>query len=286
MMDVKLRTGTPDDAEVCGRICFDAFRSIAEEHDFPPDFPSPEVGVGLLSMLLAHPSFYSVVAERDGHIVGSNFLDERSVITGLGPITVDPAVQNQGVGRLLMQDAMRRCDERGVPGVRLLQSAYHNRSLALYASLGFRVRDLLACFQGSPQTGEVDGYRVRRAEPADLDGCNEVARHVHGHDRAGEVSDAITQGTALVVEHGGQITGYATDLAFFAHSTTETNEGLKALILSGREFSGPGILVPTTNADLFSWCLQRGLRVVHLMTLMTVGLYNQPQGSYLPSVLY
>jgi hypothetical protein len=51
-------------------------------------------------------------------------------------------------------------------------------------------------------------------------------------------------------------------------------------------FAGPGILVPTTNAELFQWCLERGLRVVHLMTLMTTGLYNPPQGAYMPSVLY
>jgi hypothetical protein len=32
--------------------------------------------------------------------------------------------------------------------------------------------------------------------------------------------------------------------------------------------------------------LDRGLKVVQLMTLMTIGLYNQPQGCYLPSVFY
>jgi hypothetical protein len=51
-------------------------------------------------------------------------------------------------------------------------------------------------------------------------------------------------------------------------------------------FGGPGILVPTTNAELFRWCLERGLRVNYLMTLMTVGLHTPPQGAYLPSVLY
>ena len=29
-----------------------------------------------------------------------------------------------------------------------------------------------------------------------------------------------------------------------------------------------------------------GLRLVHQMTLMTIGLYNEPSGAYLPSVLY
>jgi GNAT superfamily N-acetyltransferase len=285
-MDVKLRPGIPEDADTCGRICYEAFGAIAREHSFPPDIPAPEVGVGLLSMLLGHPGFYSVVAELNGRVVGSNFLDERSSIVGVGPITVDPAVQDHGIGRALMHDVIARAADRGTPGIRLLQSAYHNRSLSLYANLGFQVRDLLACMQGTPPKGAVAGYRVRPATTADTDACATVCRRVHGHDRTGELSDAIEQGTALVVEHDGRISGYASDLAFFSHAVGESNEDLKALIMAADAFAGPGILVPTTNAELFQWCLERGLRVVHLMTLMTTGLYNPPQGAYMPSVLY
>jgi hypothetical protein len=34
------------------------------------------------------------------------------------------------------------------------------------------------------------------------------------------------------------------------------------------------------------WCLGRGLRVTQPLTLMTMGLYNEPAGAYLPSILY
>jgi GNAT superfamily N-acetyltransferase len=285
-MDLKLRPGTPEDAETCGRICYAAFSTLASEHKFPPDFPAPEVAAGLLSMLLGHPGFYSVVAEVHGDVVGSNFLDERSTIPGVGPVTVEPSVQNHGVGRALMQDVMRRGEQRGAPGIRLLQAGYHTRSLSLYAKLGFQVRDLLACMQGTPPTGEIPGYRARRATDADIEACTAVCRRVHGHDRAGEVRDALGQGTALVVEHDGRISGYATDLAYFAHAVGESNEDLKALILAADAFGGPGILVPTTNSELFRWCLERGLRVVQPMTLMTLGLHTPPRGAYLPSILY
>ncbi len=156
----------------------------------------------------------------------------------------------------------------------------------MYAKLGFQVRDLLACVQGTPPTGAIPGYRVRRATGADVEACTAVCRRVHGHARAGEVRDALAQGSALVVEHDGRISGYATDLAFFAHAVGENNEDLKALIMAADRFGGPGILVPSTNAELFRWCLERGLRVVHTMTMMTVGLYTPPQGAYLPAVLY
>lgn len=285
-MDVKLRPGTPEDAPCCGRICFEAFGRLAEQHNFPTDFPTPDVAVGLLSMMLGHPGFYAVVAEVNGTTVGSNFLDERSTILGVGPITVDPGLQNQGVGRALMKDVLGRAAHRGAPGIRLLQSAYHNRSLSLYATLGFHVRDLLACMQGSPPTGELSGYRVRHATTADVEACNALCRRVHGHDRAGELADAVAQGTALVVEHDGRISGYATALAFLGHAVGEGDAELKALIMAADGFGGPGILVPTTNAALFRWCLDRGLRVGYLMTLMSVGLYSPPRGAYLPSVLY
>jgi predicted N-acetyltransferase YhbS len=68
-------------------------------------------------MLIGHPGFYSVVAEADGRIVGSNFLDERSPISGVGPITVDPNVQDAGVGRVLMRDVMRRARDSSAPGL-------------------------------------------------------------------------------------------------------------------------------------------------------------------------
>ncbi|HTG21325.1 MAG TPA: GNAT family N-acetyltransferase [Reyranella sp.] len=134
-MTIVLRPGTPADATACGAICYEAFKAVCTAHNFPPDFPSADVASGALSMLFANPRFYSVVAELDGRIVGSNFLDERSCIAGLGPITVDPTVQNSGVGARLMQDAIDRSAQRQAAGVRLLQSSFHNRSLCLYTKL-------------------------------------------------------------------------------------------------------------------------------------------------------
>jgi GNAT superfamily N-acetyltransferase len=282
----KLRAGTPQDAEECGRICYAAFGSIAGAHGFPSDFPAPELAVGLLSHLLSSPGCYSVVAEVDGEIVGSNFLDERSPIGGIGPITVLPALWDGGIGRALMEDVLHRCAEAGKVGSRLLQTSYHSRSLALYASLGFRVRDLAACLQGPPLAESVPGYQVRPATEADVADSASLCRVVHGHDRREEFAQAVEQGSALVVEHDGRISGYSTGLAFFGHSVGETNEDLKALIGSASGFGGPGLLVPTSNNELLRWCLANGLRIVELMTVMSMGLYNEPAGAYLPSVLY
>jgi hypothetical protein len=98
--------------------------------------------------------------------------------------------------------------------------------------------------------------------------------------------DALRPGHAAVVERAGRITGYTSAIAFFGHTVGETNDDLKALIGAAESFGGPGFLVPTRNGDLMRWCLNNGLRIVQPMTLMTVGLYNEPTGAYLPSVLY
>ena len=285
-MHIKLRTATPGDAERCGTVCCEAFTAIANQHNFPPDLPSAEVTIGLLSKIIADPRVYGIVAEIDHQIVGSNFMDERSAIAGIGPITIDPIVQNRGVGRALMDDCMARAAERRVPGVRIVQAGYHVRSLSLYTKLGFVTREPLAVMHGAPLDLQNPGYSVRKALEADLQACNRVCFKLHGIDRSAEVLDAIKQGTATVVEHDGGVTAYATVVGFFGHSVAETNDGLKALIGAATVFAGPGFLLPTRNWEVFRWCLDNGLRVVEPMTLMSVGLYNEPAGAFLPSVLY
>lgn len=284
--EVSVRRARPEDAPVCGQICYEAFRTINERHGFPCDFPAPEASIGVLSTMFSHPGFCCVVAEDGGQIVGSNCLDERAVIAGVGPITVDPRTQNRGVGRKLMHAVLDRARERGAAGVRLVQAAFHNRSLSLYAGLGFDIREPLSCMQGRTEQRSFPGCAVRAGQAADVDACNALSRQVHGYDRGGDLAEAVQHGTAVVVERGGRITGYASTLAFFGHATAETNLDLQALIASADSFGGPGILVPARNHALLRWCLANGLRVVQPMTLMSFGLYNEPAGAWLPSILF
>lgn len=285
-MDIKLRPGRPDDAAACGAICYNAFNCIAEQHNFPPDFPVPDIAVQLLSHLLSQDYIYSVVAEIDGRAAGSNFLWESGNIAGIGPITVDPAIQNSSVGKKLMIDVMERVRDRGFAGVRLVQAAYHNRSLALYSKLGFDAREPLSTMQGSALGLTIPGTTVRPAVQSDLNECNTLCFFIHGHSRGAELKEAIHQGTAAVVERDGRITGYTTGVGFVGHTVGKTNDDLKALIGAAPQFAGPGFLLPTRNSELMRWCFDQGLRIVQPMTLMSLGLYNKPAGAFLPSVIY
>ena len=204
----------------------------------------------------------------------------------MGPITVDQTVQNRAVGRRLMDAVHDRAAAKNFAGVRLIQAGFHTRSLALYAKLGYDVREHLACMQGKALGVSIQGHVVRPATEADVEPCNRLCQQVHGHHRGGESGDAIAKSSATVVEHDSRITGYATVIGFFGHAVGETNKDLKALIGAAKEFAGPGFLLPTRNGELFRWCLSNGLRIAQPMTLMSKGLYNEPAGAFLPSISY
>jgi GNAT superfamily N-acetyltransferase len=285
-MNLKLRAGAPDDAATLGRICYEAFRTISEKHNFPPDFPNTEVAAGLMSMMLSRPDVYSVVAENGRGPLGSNFLWEGDAVAGVGPITIDPDVQDSGIGRALMEDVIRRADEREALSVRLVQAAFHNRSLSLYTKLGFDTVEPLSNMQGEPLNLKIDGCEARKMTIGDLAAAGDLCYRIHHHTRSSEVAGAVEQGTATVVERDGRITAYATMIGFFGHAVGETNEDLKALIAAAESFPGPGFLLPTRNAELMRWCLQHGLKVVQPLTLMSRGFYQEPRGAFLPSILF
>jgi hypothetical protein len=228
-----------------------------------------------------------VVAERDGTIVGSNFLDERDPIRGVGPITIAPEGQNAGVGRKLMEAVLER--GRGAPGVRLLQDAFHMRSLSLYERLGFDVKEPVALVTGQPRSGPVAGAEVRPMEEGDLDECGALCERVHGFPRTGELRDSLQAFAPHVAVRDGRIVAYASTVVFWAmnHGVAETDEDMQALLLgAAAALDAPVAFMAPLRHALFRWALQEGLRLVKPMNLMALGEYREPDGAWFPSVLY
>jgi predicted N-acetyltransferase YhbS len=285
-VEITLRRTEPGDISECGRILYEAFATLADQHGFPHDFPSVEAATGSMRALISNPGFYGIAAVIGGRVAGSAFLDERSTIHAIGPVSVDPAAQDHHVGRTLMVALLERAKETGTPGVRLVQISYHNRSLSLYTKLGMDVRGTYAAMHGEALHAWFPGYPVRTATAADEAACNALCLRVHGHTRAGEVGGSIADGKAKVVERLGRITGYTTGIHYFGHSVAETNDDLQALIGAAGDVGTPGILVPVDNGDLFRWCLAGGLRVFFVVNMMAIGIYQEPRGAYLPSVGY
>ena len=281
---IRLRPIRPDDADAVATIVYEAFAGIHDHHRFARDFPTPEAAAGLVGAFIAHPAIWGVVAERDGRIIGSNFLDERGPVRGVGPITVDPAVQERGVGRSLMEAVMER--SAGAAGVRLLQDAFNASSMALYASLGFAITDPVAVLAGQPHGTASNGHQVRPLTADDLPAAAELSLAVHGYDRTTELGDALAGAGAYAAVRDGGLVGYATSLASFtsAHAVAEDHEAMSALILASGE--PVSFLLPTRQHALFRWALAAGLRVVKPMNYMVVGHHREPAGAWIPSILY
>ena len=285
-MSAKIRPATADDIDACSGILYHAFKDIADHHRFPPDLPTMEAATQLTLSFISHPSIFSVVAENGGRVIGSNHLDERGRIRGLGPISVDPAFQKLGFGRQLMEAVLER--GRDSDGIRLLQDSYNMLTVCLYASLGFKVKEPTLLMAGRPKKKPPSTVEVRPLKDEDLDECSSLCTKVHGFDRTAELKDALEAFSPFVILRKGRIRGYASILTYWAvnHAVAETDEDMKNLIL-GVATACPeplSFLLPTRQDSLFRWCLDVGFRALKPMTLMAKGEYMRPDGCYLPSV--
>jgi GNAT superfamily N-acetyltransferase len=287
-MDITIRPATGADSEACGRVAYEGFRSVNERHAFPTNYPSVEAATRRVRILIDHPRVYGVVAEADGRTVGFCFLSERDPIRAVGPMVVDPAMHTRGIGRRLMAAVLERA--RGAPSVRLLQETYNMQSLALYASFGFEVKELLIVMAGTPTGSPMDGWEVRRLEERDLAESTTLYERVHGFPRTNELRDAIAMGSPIAALRSGRMTAYLAVPTFWiaSHGVAESQEDVQALLLGARRITEEPLsfLLPTQDASLFRWCLAEGFRAIKPMSLMVIGEYQEPRGSYFPSVLY
>jgi predicted N-acetyltransferase YhbS len=287
-MSITIRPIADADTQTCGHIIFEAFKRFHDRHQFPRDFQTLDDAVQLAGLFVNHPAIFGVVAEMDGRVVGSNFLDERNPIRGVGPITVAPDVQARGVGRQLMEAVIER--SRGAASIRLVQDGFNMCTLALYASQGFEVKETLALMEGKPKNKVPTGVEVRLLQSEDLDECASLCTRVHGFDRVNELRDALELFSPVVALRGGRIVAYASAPFYWKlnHGVAEAEADMQTLILgAGTIGTEPtAMLVPVRQASFFRWCLREGLRVLKPMTLMTMGMYQEPNGCYFPSVLY
>jgi GNAT superfamily N-acetyltransferase len=201
-------------AAVCGRIIYEAFQQIAEAHGFPPSFQSLEAATRVATFFIGLEAIHSLIAESDGRVAGAVFLDEGDEIRGVALIAVDPAVQRRRIGRRLMEAALARA--RGAAGVRLVQEAYNTLALALYASLGFEVKESLVRAFGREQ----------------LDECGRLCARVRGFTRGVDLRDAVEHFSPVAAVREGRIVAYTYRVfgGSLAWGVAETEDDMRALI--------------------------------------------------------
>jgi GNAT superfamily N-acetyltransferase len=274
------------DAEACARICFEAFGALHDHHRFPRDFATLDMATDMIEALISDPSIWGVAAEIDGRVVGSNFLHEGDPIAGVGPIAVDPE-HRHGVGRRLMEAVVGRGKE--TPGIRLVQDAFNMRSLSLYASLGFDVKEPLAVVGGKPVSGPTQDMEVRPLREGDLDACETLCREVLGFERTDELRGSIHALAPWAGVRNGSIVAYLSNATHWIsnHGVARNDDDMKALLrgVAALVDDPLSFLVPL-RGGLFRWCLDEGLRLMKPMNLMAMGMYLAPTGAWFPSVAY
>lgn len=284
-MSVDFRPVRPEDVPELGRICYEAFKDISDRHGFPTDFATVEFAQLVVGMLVQQEDVYSLGAFEGGAPKGSNYINMWGDAVGLGPISVDLGTQGQGIGRGLMQGVIDHARTRGHDMVRLCQDSFNMESLALYASLGFDVKEPLSYLALSDQNA-VDA-NFRPATEADFDAMDELCRSIYRISRKGEYGKLLSLGfPGFVLDRGGHIAGYLLGTAL-GHGVAETVDDMVALLNShGATVPEAHSFVPLRDGELYRKALAAGHRNRKVMNLMTLGPYDKPQGTYCPSVMF
>lgn len=270
-----------------GRICYEAFKDIADSHGFGPDFPSVQAARSVIGMLVERKDFYGVAAMVNGELAGSNFLSLTDAVAGVGPITVDCAFQGRDLGRALMQNVIDYASRNNIERVRLLQDAFNITSLSIYASLGFDVKHPVAEIRLNAAV-KADST-VRPVQASDIAVLDEICQRNYRISRRNELAAAVGAGFSPVLrERGGRFTGYLIP-GIFGHGVAETPDDAVALATQAARLiphERARSLCPLDDGDLFRAFLKAGCRTGKMLNLMAMGPYEAPASVWMPSILY
>lgn len=291
-MTVTLSTVLPEQAEEVGTLVYEAFRDIAERHNFGLPFPTPQFAQLLVRMLAQTEGWESYLLVEDGRAIACNFGDERDEVIGVGPVAVAVDQQGRGLGRRVMEALLERARRGGFASVRLVQAAYNMQSFSLYHNLGFEAKDLLANLRGQPGADQAPTDHVRQYTPADLDACDALHREVLGIGRRHDIEFIAGFAPPIVVERDGQMAGYLTrfpgEQTFVSHGVARDERALRDLLI-GVARAAPQdlhLLLPTAQAETLRWAMGQGFRLLELDSYMVWGDYQPPMGAWLPSPFY
>ena len=108
-------------------------------------------------------------ATAGGQLVGSNFATRWGSVGFFGPITVDPALQESGVGKALLAATMDQFDAWGTTQVGLFTFAHSAKHVALYQKFGFHARFLTAIMSAPAQRAQATTSWSRYSELSDAE---------------------------------------------------------------------------------------------------------------------
>ena len=277
-MPLATRPIVPQDQPTVAQIIFDAFGALDRHHGVPTYLANIDEALQVAGKLFGIPKVHGYGIEDTGELVGVGFLhDLGDVGMAISPLAVAPGAQAKGIGQAILD---RMMDEAGGRSVRLLQDAFNNATLALYARYGFVVREQVACVTGRPADAPVNAWRSRAT--GDTARAEALHRRVMGFDRPAFPT------TPIVTKHDGVLDGIIAPGTEYPFAVAEHEATLKDLIRGiAEEFAKPITLaIPATHADTLRWMLDNRGRIIRSMNLMIRGTYTRPDGARLNSGSY
>jgi len=160
-------------------------------------------------------------------------------------------------------------------------------SLSLYASVGFDTKAPCALMEPMPAVKE--DATVRLLTEDDLPIVDALSREIYKVSRRNEVASML-QGpfTVVIRERDNRVTGYYV-LGITGHGVAETEDDALALVQQAAAKSPPqfrDVFCPLIEGALYRKFLDAGFRAKKVMNLMAIGPYQEPEGVWMPSVIY
>jgi GNAT superfamily N-acetyltransferase len=277
-----IRSASLGDLGVGARLCFDAFRTIAEAHGRESEFASIDSAVFAIAPIIASGS--AVVAEVNGEILGFGAILDLGGVGSIGPIATRVDAEGRGVGTAVVGALVQRAKDSGWESVRLMRATYQSRAARLYERFGFVARATFEALRGVP-SGDPSRHATlaRPAVAQDVPICVALSRLHLGFDRGSEIERSIEEGFALVVEGCDGPRSYSAGLGFLGHTVARDVTDFEMLVRAARSFGGLGYLCPT-ESGLADSLKARGVHSTAGYELMVRGSWIRPEPIYCPSI--
>ncbi|CAD7699516.1 unnamed protein product [Ostreobium quekettii] len=294
-----IRRASEGDCEPAAQIIQDSFgdfwASVGQPEIALPPRDEDDIAKQMVTFKAQHPNaivFVAMAVDGEGNeseMIGTNGIDLRDGIGGIGVLSVATKNHGRGVGRALMEVVMESSEKRGGRGVSLTVNAANVRAFSLYASLGFRVVEFCVDVEGRVSDEEeaaildraaAQGLTVREMVADDVPLCDRLFAKSFGFSRINGLRDSQAgrdgfQGkTALVVTRrsasgGDEIVGYTTLISITGHYLAESEDVMQTMVAYGsrmlKSTSKPAkasLRVMTHhNPALLMWAMKAGLRV-------------------------
>jgi hypothetical protein len=158
------------------------------------------------------------------------------------------------------------------------------RSLALYSSLGFDTKEPVAYIELNASLDADANFRA--ATTADFDAMDALCREIYGVSRRNEIATLTQAGFPAFVLDSGRVRGYLLGTAI-GHGVAEDDDTMLKLY-AGIGATMPEAMsnLPMRSGELYRRALAAGHRNRKVMNLMALGPYDDPQGTWVPSVLF